>query len=69
VRDEALRQAFCIASNAEEVADAFQGFVEAGCNHIIWADMSPDPTLVAPLWRDEVLPCLRERGLGPAGVL
>jgi coenzyme F420-dependent glucose-6-phosphate dehydrogenase len=66
VRDEALRQAFCIASTAEEVADAFQGFIDAGCNHIIWADMSPDPALVAPLWADEVMPILRERGLAPA---
>ena len=54
VRDEALQGAFCIASTAEEVADAFQRFIEAGCNHIIWADMSPDPALVAPLWADEV---------------
>jgi coenzyme F420-dependent glucose-6-phosphate dehydrogenase len=69
VRDEALRQAFCIASTAEEVVDAFQGFIEAGCNHIVWADGSPDPALVAPLWRDEVLPILRERRLAPAAAL
>jgi coenzyme F420-dependent glucose-6-phosphate dehydrogenase len=69
VRDEALRQAFCIASTAEEVVDAFQGFIEAGCNHIVWADGSPDPALVAPLGRDGVLPILRERRLAPAAAL
>jgi hypothetical protein len=25
--------------------------------------MSPDPALVAPLWAEQVLPILRERGL------
>lgn len=65
VRDEALRAAFCVASTAAEVADTFARFVEAGCNHVIWADMSPDPALVAPLWGDEVLPILRARGLAP----
>jgi coenzyme F420-dependent glucose-6-phosphate dehydrogenase len=47
VRDEALLEAFCIATSAEEIVARFESFIEAGCNHIIWADMSPDPTLVA----------------------
>jgi G6PDH family F420-dependent oxidoreductase len=50
VRDEALREAFCIATSAEDVVSAFGRFIDAGCNHIIWADMSPDPSLVADVW-------------------
>jgi alkanesulfonate monooxygenase SsuD/methylene tetrahydromethanopterin reductase-like flavin-dependent oxidoreductase (luciferase family) len=67
VRDESLREAFCIASTAEEVAETFQRFIDAGCNHIIWADMSPDPTLVAPLWAEQVTSNLRARGLVASG--
>jgi coenzyme F420-dependent glucose-6-phosphate dehydrogenase len=58
VRDEALREAFCIASSAEQVVQAFARFAEVGCNHLIWADMSPDASLVAPLWAEEVAPQL-----------
>jgi coenzyme F420-dependent glucose-6-phosphate dehydrogenase len=47
VRDEAMDEAFCIATSTEEVVARMEPFIEAGCNHIIWADMSPDPSLVA----------------------
>jgi G6PDH family F420-dependent oxidoreductase len=66
VRDEAMREAFCIATSGEQIARTFQGFIEAGCNHIIWADGSPDPELVAPVWRDEVLPALYRVATPPA---
>lgn len=61
VRDEALMDAFCVATSGEEVIRRFESFIEAGCNHIIWADMSPDPSLVAQVCRDEVLPYLTQR--------
>ena len=61
VRDEAMKAAFCVASSAEEVIAQFERFIEAGCNHIIWADMSPDPFLVADLCRNEVLPYLKRK--------
>jgi coenzyme F420-dependent glucose-6-phosphate dehydrogenase len=61
VRDEALLDAFCIATSGEEVAGRFESFIEAGCNHIIWADMSPDPFLVADVCRETVLPRLQEK--------
>jgi G6PDH family F420-dependent oxidoreductase len=61
VRDEALYDAFCIATSGEQIAARFEDFVEAGCNHIIWADMSPDPSLVASVCADEVLPLLKKR--------
>jgi coenzyme F420-dependent glucose-6-phosphate dehydrogenase len=47
VRDEALLNAFCVATSAEQIASRWQEFVDAGCNHVIWADMSPEPSLVA----------------------
>ena len=56
VRDEALLEAFCIASSGEQMVESFQRFIDVGCNHIIWADMSPDPRLVADVWADGVLP-------------
>jgi len=56
VRDEALAAAFCIATSGEEIIARFEAFIDAGCDHIIWADMSPDPSLVAGVCRDEVLP-------------
>jgi coenzyme F420-dependent glucose-6-phosphate dehydrogenase len=59
VRDEALHQAFCIATSGEQIAASFQGFAEAGCDHLIWADMSPDPTLVADVWANDVVPQLK----------
>jgi secondary-alcohol dehydrogenase (coenzyme-F420) len=54
ISDEALRGAFCIASSAEEIVDTYRHFIDAGCNHIIWADGSPDPELVAPVSADAV---------------
>jgi coenzyme F420-dependent glucose-6-phosphate dehydrogenase len=60
VRDDAMQAAFCIASSGEQIVAQFERFIEAGCNHIIWADMSPDPTLVAGVCRDEVLPFLKK---------
>jgi coenzyme F420-dependent glucose-6-phosphate dehydrogenase len=60
VRDEALHSAFCIASSGEQVVESFRRFIDVGCNHVIWADMSPDPFLVADLCADEVLPALQE---------
>jgi coenzyme F420-dependent glucose-6-phosphate dehydrogenase len=61
VRDEALAAAFCIATSGEEIIARFEAFIEAGCDHIIWADMSPDPSIVAKVCRDEVLPYLNNK--------
>jgi coenzyme F420-dependent glucose-6-phosphate dehydrogenase len=61
VRDEAMAQAFCIATSGEEIIARFEAFIEAGCDHIIWADMSADPSLVAGVCRDEVLPYLTRK--------
>jgi coenzyme F420-dependent glucose-6-phosphate dehydrogenase len=58
VGDEALGRAFCIATGAEEIAAQMSAFVEAGCNHIVWADASPDPALVPKVAAD-VLRTLR----------
>jgi hypothetical protein len=66
VRDEALRDAFCIATTGDEVIARFEDFIAVGCNHIIWADMSPDPSLVAPVCAEEVLPALKARYGAPA---
>lgn len=66
VRDEALAQAFCIATSGEEIIARFEAFIEAGCEHIIWADMSPDPSIVAKVCRDEVLPYLNRKYGSPA---
>jgi G6PDH family F420-dependent oxidoreductase len=60
VRDEALRDAFCIATTGDEVVERFEAFIEVGCNHIVWADMSPDPWLVAPI-SAEILPQLKAK--------
>src|SRR5436190_2006802 len=35
VKDEALRQAFCVASSGEQIIKRFEAFIEAGCNHIL----------------------------------
>jgi coenzyme F420-dependent glucose-6-phosphate dehydrogenase len=61
VRDEALEEAFCVATSGEEIIARFEAFIEAGCDHIVWADMSPEPDLVAKVCRDEVLPYLQRR--------
>ena len=56
-----MSQAFCIATSGEEIIARFEAFIEAGCDHIIWADMSPDPSIVAKVCRDEVLPYLNRK--------
>jgi alkanesulfonate monooxygenase SsuD/methylene tetrahydromethanopterin reductase-like flavin-dependent oxidoreductase (luciferase family) len=61
VRDDAMQAAFCIASSGEQIIAQFERFIDAGCNHIIWADMSPDPFLVADVCRNEVLPFLKSK--------
>jgi coenzyme F420-dependent glucose-6-phosphate dehydrogenase len=67
VKDDALLQAFCVGSSGEEIMERFEAFIEAGCNHIIWADMSPDPSLVASVNANEVLPHLKKKyGTGVA---
>jgi G6PDH family F420-dependent oxidoreductase len=63
ISEEALRGAFCIATSADEIVEVYRSFVDAGCNHIIWADGSPDPALVAPLWGEQVMPRLQGTGL------
>jgi coenzyme F420-dependent glucose-6-phosphate dehydrogenase len=62
VSEEAMREAFCIATSGEEIARVFHEFIAAGCNHIIWADGSPDTTLVARVFEKEVVPLLRRAG-------
>jgi coenzyme F420-dependent glucose-6-phosphate dehydrogenase len=66
VRDEALHAAFCIATSGEEIVSRFQEFLTAGCNHLVWADMSPDPDLVADVCASEVLPRLGAGATAPA---
>jgi coenzyme F420-dependent glucose-6-phosphate dehydrogenase len=61
VKDDALRQAFCVASSGEQIIERFEAFIAAGCNHILWADMSPDPSLVAKVCANEVLPYLKKK--------
>jgi G6PDH family F420-dependent oxidoreductase len=58
ISDDALRRAFCISSSADEIVDTYRQFIDAGCNHIIWADGSPAPSLVAGVWA-EAMPLLR----------
>ena len=67
VRDEALRDAFCIATSGEQIAEGFHRFMEVGCNHLIWADMSPDPTLVADIWAHDVMQHLNLGGITVVG--
>lgn len=59
VRDEALHEAFCVATSGEEIVATYRSFIDAGCNHIVWADGSPDPALVAEVCAREVLPQLK----------
>ncbi len=59
VRDEAMREAFCIATSGEEICRVFQSFIDAGCNHIVWADGSPEPDLVSQICASRVLPQLK----------
>jgi coenzyme F420-dependent glucose-6-phosphate dehydrogenase len=70
IRDEAMEQAFCVATSGEEIIARFEAFIEAGCDHIVWADMSPDPFIVAKVCRDEVLPYLTRKyaATAPAAV-
>lgn len=58
VRDEALRAAFCVATSVEQIVARMRAFLDAGCNHVIWADGSPDPFLV-PAVAAEALAALR----------
>ena len=37
-----------------------EAFIEAGCNHIVWADGSPDPFIVPPV-AAAALATLRQR--------
>jgi coenzyme F420-dependent glucose-6-phosphate dehydrogenase len=61
IKDEALEEAFCIATTPEQVVDRFEQFIRAGCDHIIWADMSPDTDLVAEICRSEIVPHLKRK--------
>ena len=65
IRDDALCEAFCVASSGEQMASSFQAFIDVGCNHIIWADMSPDPALVAGVWAEKVRPQISLPSTGP----
>jgi alkanesulfonate monooxygenase SsuD/methylene tetrahydromethanopterin reductase-like flavin-dependent oxidoreductase (luciferase family) len=58
--DEAtIRAAGCVASTADEIAETFERYVDAGATHVIWGDLSPEPDLVPEIARDSVLPRLR----------
>ncbi len=60
VPDEALNEVFCIGSSVERVVERMEAFIEAGCNHVVWADGSPDPFLVPPI-AAQALDTLRAR--------
>lgn len=61
VPEDRLKEAFGIATTPEQIVDRMAAFIEAGCNHILWVDGSPDPDLVAEVCAKEVLPELRRR--------
>jgi len=67
VRDDILKEAFGVATRPEQVLGRFQAFIEAGCNHILWVDGSPDQDLVIEVCRKEIMPELRRRYGQPAG--
>ncbi len=68
VRDDVLRDAFGVATSAEQIIQRMEAFIEVGCNHILWVDGSPNPDLVADVCRTEVLPYLHAKYGSPAHV-
>jgi coenzyme F420-dependent glucose-6-phosphate dehydrogenase len=46
VDEQLITQASCVATSAGEIVDCFGRYLEAGANHIIWGDLSPDGDII-----------------------
>ncbi len=53
VDEQLITESSCVATSAGEIVDCFGRYLEAGANHIIWGDLSPD---------GDIIPEIAERG-------
>ncbi|MGO9645783.1 MAG: LLM class flavin-dependent oxidoreductase [Candidatus Bathyarchaeia archaeon] len=60
VRDEVLDAVFNIGSKAETLIEKFDAYRKVGVNHLVWAEISPDPNLSIKICKDEVIPYFRK---------
>ena len=51
VDEELMTEASCIATSSGEIVEYFGRYLEAGANHIIWGDLSPDGDLIPEIGR------------------
>ena len=49
VEEKLIIEASCIATSSGEIVDCFGRYLEAGANHIVWGDLSPDGDLIPGL--------------------
>lgn len=59
VRDDVLKAAFAVGTNAAELVERYASFAKAGFDTLIWAEISPDANLTAKFCREEFIPTLR----------
>ena len=60
VRDEALMEAFNVASKPEQLVQRFEEYVKVGVKTIIWAEISPDPWLTPKICKEYVIPYFKK---------
>ena len=46
VDEQLITESSCVATSAGEIVDCFGRYLEAGANHIIWGDLSPDGDII-----------------------
>jgi alkanesulfonate monooxygenase SsuD/methylene tetrahydromethanopterin reductase-like flavin-dependent oxidoreductase (luciferase family) len=63
-KDEVLKQVFNISNNIDEIIEGFDRFYEVGIDHIIWDELSWDPTLSPKIYADKIKPYFAEQYKG-----
>jgi coenzyme F420-dependent glucose-6-phosphate dehydrogenase len=46
VDEQLITESSCVATSAGEIVDCFGRYLEAGANHVIWGDLSPDGDMI-----------------------
>jgi coenzyme F420-dependent glucose-6-phosphate dehydrogenase len=59
VRDDILANVFTVASKPETIVEKYAAYVKAGFDTLIWAEISPDPSLTPKVCKDHVIPALK----------
>jgi hypothetical protein len=45
-----------VASKADTLIEKFEAYRKVGVNHLVWAEISPEPNITVKVCKEEVIP-------------